>query len=81
MPQKEVQGLERHRMANRHLGQAEAEVESESDTDSLPDRLINPNGYEILSPTSREHRVAEPNEVVDEDRRRLITVCTYGSIN
>ena len=74
-------GLKRHRMANRHLGEAEAEVESESDTDSLPDRLINPNGYEILSPTSREHRVAEPNEVVDEDRRRLITVYTYGSIN
>ena len=78
---KKYTGLKRHRMANRHLGQAEAEVESESDTDSLPDRLINPNGYEILSPTSREHRVAEPKEVANEDRRKLITVYTYGSIN
>ena len=43
--------LKRHRTANRHTGQAEAEVESGSDTDSLPDRLINPNGYETLSPT------------------------------
>ena len=78
---KKYTGLKRHRMANRRTGQTEAAVESESDTDSLPDRLINPNGYEILSPTSREHRVAEPNEVVDEDQRRLITVYTYGSIN
>ena len=73
--------LKGHRMENRHLGQAAAEVESESDTDSLPDRLINPNGYEILSYTSREHRVAEPKGVGNEDRRRLITVSTYGSIN
>ena len=61
---------------NRHLGQAEAQVESESDTDSLPDRLVNPNGYEALSATSPEHGAAEP---IEEDRRRLITVYTYGS--
>ena len=73
--------LKRHRMADRSTGKIEAAVEPESDTDSLPDRLINPNGYEILSPTSREHRVTEPKEVANEDRRRLITVCTYGSIN
>ena len=78
---KKYTGLKRYRMANRRTGQTEAAVESESDTDSLPDRLINPNGYEILSPTSREHRVAEPKEVANEDRRKLITVYTYGSIN
>ena len=70
--------LKRHRMANKHTGQAEAEVESGTDTDSLPDRLINPNGYEILSPTAQEH---EPKEVANEDWRRLITVYNYGSIN
>ena len=75
---KKYRDLKRRRS---HLGQAEAKVESESDTDSLPDRLINPNGYEILSHTSREHRVAEPKEAANEDRRKLITVSTYGSIN
>ena len=72
--------LKNHRMANRHLG---AEVESESDTDSLPDRLINPNQYELLPHTALEHRVAEPagnNEAVNEEPRRLITVDTYSSI-
>ena len=75
--------LKRHRMANRHLGQAEAEVESESDTDSLPDRLINPNQYELLLHAAQEHRVAEPaenNEGDNEEPRRLITVDTYSSI-
>ena len=80
MPQKEVYRLENHRMANRHL---EAEVESESDTDSLPDRLINPNQYELLPHIAPEHRVAEPaenNEAVNEEPRRLITLDTYSSI-
>ena len=73
--------LKRRGMANRHLGQAEVEVEPESDTDSLPDRLINPNQYELLPYTAQEHRVAENNEVVNEEPRRLITVDTYSSIN
>jgi len=65
-----------------HISQADAEVESESDTDSLPDRVINPNEYEPLSHTEQEHRVTEPtesNEAVDEEPRRLIPVYTYGS--
>ena len=37
-----------------HTGQAEADVEAESDTDSLPDRLINPGEYEPLLPTTEE---------------------------
>ena len=81
--QKKYRDLKRHRMANRHLGQAEAEVESGSDTDSLPDRLINPNQYELLPHTAQEHRVSDPaenNEAVNEEPRRLITVDTYSSI-
>ena len=72
--------LKRHRMSNRHL---EVEVESESDTDSLPDRLINPNQYELLPHTAQKHRVAEPaesNEAVNEEPRRVITVDTYSSM-
>ena len=71
----------RHMKENRRLGQTEAEVESESDADTLPDRLINPNGYE---PLSQEHRGAEPTEskeVVNEEPRWLTPVYTYGSIN
>jgi len=45
--------LKRHIIANRHIDQANAEVDSESDTDSLPDRLINPNGYKPLSHTTQ----------------------------
>ena len=59
-------------------------MESESDTDSLPDRVINPNEYEQISHTGREHRVAEPTEsqeVVNEEPRRLTPVYTYGTIN
>ena len=71
----------RHMKASRRLGQTEAEVESESDAETLPDRLINPNGYE---PLSQEHRVAEPTEskeVVNEEPRWLTPAYTYGSIN
>ena len=45
--------LKRHNIiiANRHIGQANAEVES--DTNSLPDQVINPNGYKPLPPTAQ----------------------------
>ena len=75
--------LKRHITANRHSSPAEAEVESEYATDSLPDRLINPKDYNPLSHTAQEHRVAGPkesNEAVDEEPKRLITVDTYSSI-
>ena len=58
--------------------------QSESDTGSLPDRLINPGEYEPLQPTTKEHIAAEhteDNESVNEEARRLISVYTYGSIN
>jgi len=51
MPLKELHRHEVYIMVKRHSSEAEAEVESECDTDSLPDRLINPNEYEQLSPT------------------------------
>ena len=51
---------------------------AESDTDSLPDRLINPGEYEPMLPTTEEHSTAEPTE--DKEPRRLTPVYTYGSI-
>ena len=66
----------------KHTNQAEADVESESG--SLPDRLINPGAYEPLLPTTEEHTTAEHKvnqEPTNEDPRRLIPIYTYGSIN
>ena len=60
------------------------DVEGDSDTGSLPDRLINPGEYEPVIPTTDEHSTAEPTEdkePVDEEPRRLTPVYTYGSIN
>ena len=42
---------------------AEADVEAESDTGSLPDLLVNPEDYEPLLPTTKEHTAAEPGTV------------------
>ena len=64
--------------------EAEANVETESDTGSLPDRPINPGEYEPVLPTREEHSTAEPTEdkePVEEEPRRLTPVYTYGSIN
>ena len=41
------------------------------------DRLINPEEYEPVLPTTEEHTAAEP---VNEDPRKLSPVYTYGSI-
>ena len=60
-----------------HTRQAEADVETESDTNSLPDRVINPGEYEPVLPTTEEHTTDEP---VNEDPRKLTPVYTYGSI-
>ena len=62
----------------------DADVESESDTGSLPDRLVNPQEYESVLPTRRELTAAEStesNEPAKEDQRKLSPVYTYGSIN
>ena len=70
--------------ATRPTSEAEADVEAESDHDSLPDRLINPGKYEPLLPTTEEQTAAELTEDKEPDNeklRRLIPVYTYGSIN
>ena len=67
-----------------HTGQTEADVEAESDTGSLPDRLINPEEYEPVLPTTAEHTAAditEDKEPDNEEPRRLTPVYTYSSIN
>ena len=68
----------------RDRSQCEADVEAESDTGSLPDRLINPEEYEPLLPTTGEHTAAEHTEnkeQVNEEPRRLTPMYIYGSIN
>ena len=69
--------------ATRHLCQAEADMEAESDTGSLPDRLINPVEYGPLLSTTEEHTTADPTEhkeLVNEGTRRLTPVYTYGTL-
>ena len=70
--------------ATRHASKAETDVEAQSDTGLLPDRLVNPEEYEPLLPTTEEHTVAEFTEnkdSVSEDPSRLTLVYTYGSIS
>ena len=59
--------------------------EMESDTDSLPDRLINPGEYEPVPQIAQEHTVtAEPTEKnasLNEEPKRLIPVYTYSSLS
>ena len=63
----------------RPTSEAEADVEAESDTGSLPDRLINPGEYEPLLPTTEltAAGLTEDKEPVNEEPRRLIPVYTY----
>ena len=59
-------------------------MRAESDTDSLPDRMIKPEEYEPVLPTTEEHTAAESTEnkeLVSEEPRRLTPVYTYGSIS
>ena len=59
--------LKRCVQATRPKSEAEADVETESDTDSLPDRLINPGEYEPVLPTTKEHTAAESAENKEPD--------------
>ena len=73
--------LKRCIQAIRNTSQAETDTEADG---SLPDRLINPEEYEPVLPTTREHTAAEHTEneePVSEERRRLTPVYTYGSIS
>ena len=55
-------------LAATHRGQAEADIEAESDTGSLPDRLMNPGEYEPVLQVRREHAAAEPTELKTESK-------------
>ena len=60
----------------------EAEPELRSPTDSLPDRLINPEEYQQPFHTPQRHASAELTEGANEMQRRLITpVYTYSSVS
>ena len=72
--------LKRCVQATRHTSEVE-DVEAESDTGSLPDRLINPGEYEPVHPTTKQHTTAENEDAVNEDPRRLTPVYTYGTIS
>ena len=52
--------------------------EIECDADSLPDRLINPDEYELVSQSSAVQTAAEPMES-ELNERRLTPVYTYSS--
>ena len=78
---KKFKTLKRCVQSPRHTNEAEADVEAESDTGSLPDRLINPGEYEPVLPTTEEHEATESNEPANEDPKRLTLVYTYGSIS
>ena len=70
--------------ATRPTSEAEADVETESDAGSLPDRLINQGEYGPVLPTTEEHTAAElteDKEPDNEEPRRLTPVYTYGSIS
>ena len=66
--------------------QAETHMDdkTESDTDSLPDRLINPAEYEpVVHTTAEKDTAAKKTESPEpaSDPRQLIPVYTYGTIN
>ena len=71
--------------STRNSSQAETDTEAESDTGSLPDRLINPEEYEPVLLTAEKHTAAEATESIDpagnKEERKLSPVYTYGSIS
>ena len=74
--------LKRYMLPTGHGSQAETNLEDESS--SLPDRLINPEEYEPVLPTTEERTAAKSTkskEPVTEGPRMLTSVYTYSSIN
>ena len=82
---KKYHTLKAYMLPTRCRWQAETHVEDEpeSDTSSLPDRLINPEEYEPVLITAGKHTAAETTESTEpvNDPRKLIPVYTYGSFN
>ena len=75
---RKYESLKRCLLAVWCTNQAEGDVEAESDSDSLPDRLVNPEEYEPVTPATVED--TENKELVNEIPRTLTPVYTYGSI-
>jgi len=76
--------LKSHLIAIRHTFQTQRDREAVFNTDSLPDRMINPGEYDSMLHAPMEHPVAEPTEnkgPASEEARRITPVYTYGSIN
>ena len=57
----------------------ETDAEAEHDTGSLPDRLINPDVYEPVVPTTEVHRAAQHTDSINGPRK-LTPVYTYSSL-
>ena len=55
--------------------------ETECDTDSLPDQVINQGEYEPVPQTAQEHTAAELTGSNDEEPRRQIFAYTHSSLN
>ena len=68
------------RRSNRCEHQVETDMEYNSDT--LPDRLINPLEYEALLNSAQEHdEPTESDESVDEPQIKILPVYTYNPTN
>ena len=79
---RKYENLKKCVQVTRHTSKAEADVEAaECDSGSLPDRLINPERYKPVLPTTEKHTAAEPTENKEQENEKLIPVYTYGSIN
>ena len=76
--------LKEHILSARQMSQANANEQSPSDIESLPDRLINPEEYEALLPNTNEHTVGESTDSkvsIFDEPRKLTPVYTYGTTN
>ena len=69
MAKKDVQIFKRCVHATRHTSEVEKDVEAESDTGPLPDRLIDPGGYEPVLPATEEHTAAELTETKSQSMK------------
>ena len=73
--------LNRWVQSKRRKSQAERDVEAETDTGSLPDRLVNPEDYEPVLLTGKHTAIESAQDKnLNKDPRRLTQVHTYGSI-
>ena len=65
----------------RWQSETHVEDEAESDTGSMPDRLINPEEYEPVLTSAGKYTATETTESTEpvNDPRKLIPVYNYGS--